>query len=102
MVIPAMPIATVSHSTPNGALRSVLARLRSISVTITTIAMLPGPECSLRGTVIPGSNFRLETSTDLVHWTAGATVVAAPDGSFECHLPAPTADPARFYRLRSP
>ena len=71
-------------------------------VTITTIAMLPGPECSLRGTVVPGSNFRLETSTDLVHWTVGGAVVAAPDGSFECHLPAPIAEPARFYRLRSP
>jgi len=59
-----------------------------------------GPACHLRFSGLPGANYSLEVSTNLLLWTALSNLVAGSDGQFEFLDTTATNIAARFYRLR--
>jgi hypothetical protein len=62
----------------------------------------PGNGWALQFSGVQGQSYILETSPNLLNWTALTNLVAGAGGTFEFVDPGATALPTRFYRLRVP
>jgi len=69
---------------------------------ITSTTLQPGPHLALTITGTPGLTYTLETSTNLMNWTARSNILIAPNGLFQFLEPTVTTPPIRYYRLRWP